>query len=273
MLSTQSETEMVPIVPIPHGASSGRSLSFRQQVEAFRGGGGRRRSRPLPPARRPSSPDARPDSPDFDGAPARLSPANSSGDGLGAGWRRVRSLLGGSLLGFAPDDVERGDDGPGSFSGGGGRGGGRGRGGDRHRHSEWGPEGEGHPFLAALEKELEEIERVVELPGGKKNVEVLQCTGQLARQLGGVRITSCKSAKDRTSMSVTLEQAALLQRHHGLPAKQASAFKQQMRRRGVRRANAFKNIGKAKFAFNRFQSMTLPDAYKPPKECAGARVS
>jgi hypothetical protein len=55
-------------------------------------------------------------------------------------------------------------------------------------------------------------------------------------------LTSCKSAKDRTSMSITWEQARVLC-SYGLTEDDVLKVTNTMRARGVRRENAFKNIG------------------------------
>ena len=52
-----------------------------------------------------------------------------------------------------------------------------------------------------------------------KNIEFLITVEQLVHWLRGGRLTSCKSGKDRTSMSVTLEECSLLRTMHHLDNK------------------------------------------------------
>ena len=83
-----------------------------------------------------------------------------------------------------------------------------------------------------------------------KNVDLLRLAWLVSRALGAGRIVMCKSAKDRTSMSVTLEQAMFLQELHGLRHEPGVACTKtppyagamaMMRMHGVRRQNALKN--------------------------------
>ena len=51
----------------------------------------------------------------------------------------------------------------------------------------------------------------------KKNFRVLMLAADLVREIGGARITSCKSAKDRTSMAVTHEEVSFTRRSLAQP--------------------------------------------------------
>uniref|UniRef100_A0A182N1G6 phosphatidylinositol-3,4-bisphosphate 4-phosphatase n=1 Tax=Anopheles dirus TaxID=7168 RepID=A0A182N1G6_9DIPT len=111
-------------------------------------------------------------------------------------------------------------------------------------------------FLADLDGELR--------ANGSKNYRVLQLAEEITRAVQGLRFTSCKSAKDRTSMAVTLEQCRVLQQEFHLSAGNAQNVLDTMRSEGTRSDNTMKNVGTRKYAFNMPQVLSLPAAYRPP---------
>lgn len=105
----------------------------------------------------------------------------------------------------------------------------------------------------------------------KKNVNILLETSDICRRLGAGRTTCCKSGKDRTAMSVTLESSQLLV--DAFHVKQGVHLCTAMRERGVRRVNVLANTGKDKYAFNSFQLKYIPECYKPPTASADSSVA
>ena len=65
-------------------------------------------------------------------------------------------------------------------------------------------------------KDLLELLRKSYASQKSKNIEFLLMIEQLVRRMKGGRLTSCKSGKDRTGMSVTLEECCLLRSDHHL---------------------------------------------------------
>lgn len=121
------------------------------------------------------------------------------------------------------------------------------------------------PELLRQQRELlVRARQLLSSPPDPKNVGLLHATAALTRLLDGGRATLCKSGKDRTAMSITLEHTLLLQRAHGLSEHLASAALTAMRRHGVRRENVRQNTNKRVFAFNWMQQRMLPEAYRPP---------
>lgn len=130
-----------------------------------------------------------------------------------------------------------------------------------------------------------------------KNTCILLHASDAVRSLNGGRVTYCKSGKDRTAMSVTLEQARLLvqrKRHvleaieaggsgggfassfsssssssadassGGNPLDEVKSVANVLREFGVRMEIAHKNVGRFKYSFNAIQRKLLPEIYRPP---------
>ncbi|CAK4682816.1 unnamed protein product [Aphanomyces euteiches] len=112
----------------------------------------------------------------------------------------------------------------------------------------------------------------------KKNHRILLEASDDIRRLNGGRVTFCKSGKDRTAMSVTLDQARIVGSlwKEGAPLlihdqgqnvdwTLLKPVANLMREFGVRIEVAKKNVGQLRYSFNSLQRKMLPKMYRPPR--------
>uniref|UniRef100_A0A0V0J474 PH domain-containing protein n=3 Tax=Schistocephalus solidus TaxID=70667 RepID=A0A0V0J474_SCHSO len=97
-----------------------------------------------------------------------------------------------------------------------------------------------------------------------KPVEILELAARISLPLNAIRLTSCKSAKDRTGMAVSLEQARWLQNVEWMKPDTFSSALKCIRSTGLRLSNTEKNVGVRKYAFTRLQLLSFPRLYRPP---------
>ena len=119
------------------------------------------------------------------------------------------------------------------------------------------------PLLGPIARSLEGI-AVTE-----KNIEMLERIEDVAAALNALRVTFCKSGKDRTGMSATLEQSRYLSKKFfdSADPKMILDNANIMREYGTRLDVVEKNIHKRVYAINSLQVAFLPECYRPPTNC------
>nr|CCA22708.1 inositol3 putative [Albugo laibachii Nc14] len=133
----------------------------------------------------------------------------------------------------------------------------------------------GSDSLHRVEKTLKNLRLYVECEdASSKNTWILLHAADAVRSLNGGRVTYCKSGKDRTAMSVTIEEARLIVQSRQpnrttdiLEPTQVEEIKRIaniLREFGSRIEIAKKNVGRAKYSFNSIQRKLLPAIYRPP---------
>ncbi|XP_077592217.1 phosphatidylinositol 3,4,5-trisphosphate-dependent Rac exchanger 2 protein [Stigmatopora nigra] len=80
-------------------------------------------------------------------------------------------------------------------------------------------------------------------PCGASGVGLLTVASELCSRLGAAHVVMCNSGVHRCTLSVTLEQAILLARNHGLPPRCIMQATDVMRKQGARVQNSAKNLG------------------------------
>ncbi|XP_069194385.1 inositol polyphosphate-4-phosphatase type I A isoform X2 [Procambarus clarkii] len=106
-----------------------------------------------------------------------------------------------------------------------------------------------------------------------KNPSILYLAAQCCRAMAGLRFISCKSGKDRTGMSATLEQANILAAEYDLAETEFQRALNCMRSEGTRLENCQKNIGSRKYAFSAINLTMFPRQYRPPSGTYGSKFT
>ncbi|RKP19841.1 tubulin-domain-containing protein [Rozella allomycis CSF55] len=115
----------------------------------------------------------------------------------------------------------------------------------------------------------------------QKNMDLFLLFNEIIQNLNGARITFCKSGKDRTAMATTLHQAIFLSDFNSFYSANElisilnstnQEFAQLLTTlrdsSSLRMLNVFNNIGRYKYAFSRFQRLSLPKILRPPSRRA-----
>lgn len=126
------------------------------------------------------------------------------------------------------------------------------------------PYGVPHTSIHSICRKLDEYIRYTSAT--TKNVELIQEAERVCLSLNGLRVTFCKSGKDRTGMGVTLEQSRILGEKFQCGNSQARIIRdaQTMREYGCRVMIADKNIGRRVYSINSLQAQFIPLLYRPP---------
>ena len=117
-----------------------------------------------------------------------------------------------------------------------------------------------HPTLHALSRTIFNTSPL------EKDITMLMEIEQVGNLLDGLRVSFCKSGKDRTGMAVTLEQSRFIGNRYNCGTSDELLFKHAstMRLHGTRLDLCEKNIGKAVYSINSLQAQFLPPLYRPP---------
>ncbi|TMS16970.1 Phosphatidylinositol 3,4,5-trisphosphate-dependent Rac exchanger 2 protein [Larimichthys crocea] len=105
---------------------------------------------------------------------------------------------------------------------------------------------------------------------GASGVGLLTVASELCSRLGATHIVMCNSGVHRCTLSVTLEQAILLARNHGLPPRCIMQATDVMRKQGARVQNSAKNLGVRDRTPSSVPSRIARGHSAP---CSGARVT